>query len=661
MAKEFLLSSHSYQGRYLYLTCTQEPVAADNQSIIHWTLTVTGGSSNYYTTGPTSVYIAGKQVYYADVTTWDTYRFPAGRGSVSGTLQLPHNPDGSLTVACSLSTAIYYSTVQERRGDWVLEPNPCASTVGATDASIGSVSMVAVGRYNSAYTHTVAYEFGGLQGYLLADGSTAQTPAKLTATSIPFLLPEAFYNQIPNAPSGTCRLTCTTYSGQEQIGQPQAAQFAVTAKQTLCQPQVSGSVVDGNAATVALTGDPAVLVRFASHAQCTIAATARNGATIVQRQIAGVAVESSREIANVEADSVVFWAKDSRGYENSFIAKNTMIPYIKLTANVTAHRENPTSNRVQITVTGNWFGGSFGAQDNALQVSCAGVALQTATGDTTYTATGVVEGVAYDKAQLLQVTARDSLMEVPVSIMVNAGIPVFDWGEKDFRINEDFSVGKNASFEGEIFDKFGKAVQNGLAAYTGNGAQAIDPNTTLEEVILTDHENGPGTHYIIQTFFHNSKNADSNRSQFAIPYATPGPVMHRLRYHGSWSAWTSPLDGLSDYIIATGTDGIWTWEKWASGKAVCWGKRNYGSIAVTTPWGNIYSSDIINEDFPNGLFADIPDYMDTRMLGGEGEVFIASGATGTSAANTGNISLNRPTSKTLSNATIGYYAIGRWK
>lgn len=119
--------------------------------------------------------------------------------------------------------------------------------------------------------------------------------------------------------------------------------------------------------------------------------------------------------------------------------------------------------------------------------------------------------------------------------------------------------------------------------------------------------------------------------------------------------------GVADYIIATGTDGIWTWEKWARGKAVCWGKRNYGSIAVTTPWGNIYTSDIINEDFPNGLFADIPDYMDTRMLSSEGEVFIASGATGTSAANTGNISLNRPTSKTLSNATIGYYAIGRWK
>lgn len=34
----------------------------------------------------------------------------------------------------------------------------------------------------------------------------------------------------------------------------------------------------------------------------------------------------------------------------------------------------------------------------------------------------------------------------------------------------------------------------------------------------------------------------------------------------------------ADYVVEYGTDGIWTWEKWASGKAVCYGRT--GSMKV---------------------------------------------------------------------------------
>ena len=59
---EFRLESHDYNGRYLYVECTQEPVPAENRSLIHWTLTVTGGKSSYYSTGPTTMKIGAQQV-----------------------------------------------------------------------------------------------------------------------------------------------------------------------------------------------------------------------------------------------------------------------------------------------------------------------------------------------------------------------------------------------------------------------------------------------------------------------------------------------------------------------------------------------------------------------------------------------------------------------
>jgi hypothetical protein len=67
MAKTFTLKSVEYQTRYLELVCTQTTDIAKNQSTIDWTLSSKGGTSNYYSTGPTTVTIAGKQVYYCPV------------------------------------------------------------------------------------------------------------------------------------------------------------------------------------------------------------------------------------------------------------------------------------------------------------------------------------------------------------------------------------------------------------------------------------------------------------------------------------------------------------------------------------------------------------------------------------------------------------------
>ena len=80
------LTSKAYDGRYLEVTCQQIPNVEENTSEIRWTLSVRGGESSYYSTGPTTVTIAGQQVYYCKRKSYSTKVFPAAKGSISGSL-----------------------------------------------------------------------------------------------------------------------------------------------------------------------------------------------------------------------------------------------------------------------------------------------------------------------------------------------------------------------------------------------------------------------------------------------------------------------------------------------------------------------------------------------------------------------------------------------
>ena len=93
MANTLTIKSDSFEGRYMQLTCTQRK---DTQkSYIDWTLSSVGGEVNYYSTGPTAVYINHTNVYYKDRVNWDSKVFPAAKGSVSGTIEVEHDANGS--------------------------------------------------------------------------------------------------------------------------------------------------------------------------------------------------------------------------------------------------------------------------------------------------------------------------------------------------------------------------------------------------------------------------------------------------------------------------------------------------------------------------------------------------------------------------------------
>lgn len=120
--------------------------------------------------------------------------------------------------------------------------------------------------------------------------------------------------------------------------------------------------------------------------------------------------------------------------------------------------------------------------------------------------------------------------------------------------------------------------------------------------------------------------------------------------------------GGTDYITEESTDGIWTYRKWNSGIAECWGTSNQKNVAATTRWPNasMYYGILTNVSFPSGLFTSAPTicHLFGRITGGNGWL---TQNTNMSSSTVGTIYVIAPSSITLTNVNINIYAIGRWK
>jgi hypothetical protein len=142
MANTITLQTSKYDGRYMKLTCTQTSNGSiKNSSTISWTLEVLGGNSLYYSTGPTKVVINGTTVYSKARTGFSSEVFPVKKGSVTGTIEVPHNEDGTKSIKVSLSTAIYDSTTRSDSDTWELDAIPRGAVITQSYSDLTETSV----------------------------------------------------------------------------------------------------------------------------------------------------------------------------------------------------------------------------------------------------------------------------------------------------------------------------------------------------------------------------------------------------------------------------------------------------------------------------------------------------------------------------------------
>ena len=126
---------------------------------------------------------------------------------------------------------------------------------------------------------------------------------------------------------------------------------------------------------------------------------------------------------------------------------------------------------------------------------------------------------------------------------------------------------------------------------------------------------------------------------------------------------------MADYIIeqgttAMGTNGTWYWSKWNSGKAECYGMRNFGRVSFPDAWdtnGMLYeSAEGYKQAFPP-IFIE-PPYSIQMTLGACGNgILLECGRGEATKSDTGTFLFVSPDGMTISKSNVYFHAIGRWK
>lgn len=118
----------------------------------------------------------------------------------------------------------------------------------------------------------------------------------------------------------------------------------------------------------------------------------------------------------------------------------------------------------------------------------------------------------------------------------------------------------------------------------------------------------------------------------------------------------------NDYIVEQGTSGIWTYRKWNSGVAECWGSLSV-KTAIKTAWttGMFISSAFPENttDFPLD-FTEVPSVV--ASANAAYSVFLMDGGVPHTRTTLGNYQFARPLSlKDELNYSVSINVKGRWK
>lgn len=303
----------NYRGR---LEFTETTNVNANTSTISWTFKIyraDGYSSSYDRSygNHFTLTVDGSQVY--SNTDFRVYMANAtSEGSAwqccSGSFTVTHNADGAKAFSFS---AKYWNTESSSIGSsgsplTVSGTHTCitiprASSVSATNATMGASSTITVSRASSSFTHTLTYSFG----------STSGTIATGVATSYTWSVPISLANQIPNSKTGTCTITCITYSGSTQIGTKITTITLTVPSSAAPSLSVSSAVVDG------FSGH---YLQGKSKCKLTFTASGQYGASISSRTVNGTAVSSPWTSGVLTSSGTVTYTcavTDSRGYSKS--------------------------------------------------------------------------------------------------------------------------------------------------------------------------------------------------------------------------------------------------------------------------------------------------------------------------------------------------------
>lgn len=176
----------------------------------------------------------------------------------------------------------------------------------------------------------------------------------------------------------------------------------------------------------------------------------KGGATIVSASIGGINVQPTNNIVslnNIIQNDLSLNIIDSRGNTLTYSKVLTLKDYFEIGYEGSSKRNQPTNNKIDIILNGQFWNNNFGATDNELTIkykiwekdteeptSWTGTLQPTITQNNfivNYTTDAIYD---YRKIYQLKVSIEDKVMVIYPQKTISKGIPVFWWTEDDFHI-----------------------------------------------------------------------------------------------------------------------------------------------------------------------------------------------------------------------------------
>lgn len=458
MALSGSISTNNYQGRYYNLSWTATQSIETNSSNISWTLTANGGKANWYAERLCQVVINGTYVFNK------SNRVERYKGKVaSGTITIPHNTNGTMSFSASLKVACYKDSANLfGSGSWNLDKIPRQATITAAPNFNDEENP------KITYSNPAGTDVSTLQACISLDGSKddiAYRDISKTGTSYTFNLTDNERNILRNATT-TSNSRTVLFCIKTKIGENT---FYEKVSKTLsivnANPVITPYCRDSNETTKALTGNENKLVRYYSDLYFIIEKSALKGATFKNVKVecgsrtTSTANLSAGVMTNIDSGVVKFTATDSRGNTTSQLLLKSFVNYIKLTCNMKVSAPT-TDGSLNITASGNYFNGSFGAVNNSLTVQyryktnggsyTSWTPMTTSISGNTYSASASITGLNYKSSYTFQTRAVDKLLTINSPEKTVKTVPIFDWGANDFNFNVDTSVNGDLTITGDI-------------------------------------------------------------------------------------------------------------------------------------------------------------------------------------------------------------------
>lgn len=551
----------------LTITQVSQSVANRTSTIrILWTTTQTGTSyNNYSKDGTCAVYLNGSTTAFKTFSVSSTLPKQSTKTILDTTLVVNHDSNGEcvVSVRTSMATGLNAGTIALSE-NLTLDPLKQSSTLTASDGVLGTAQQLNIIRHDSSYTHSIRYECGTASGAVCT---------MVSGTSVSFTPPEGLAKQNKNGSTVSVKLTLYTFDGDTEIGQTTKT-ITCTIPDTVAPRcyisyeeagtnhlQTYGAFIQG------LTRLKVIIQPDTAYDSPIVAYTSTaNGSRYSSASYTTGVLKNS-------GDMVIYAAvTDSRN--RSGTAEETITGILEYSAptitSLSVHRcdadgtENDQGEYCKVSFTG------FVHPLNGMN-GCSYEVRYKKTSDAVYTVDYPNLDDNFGEVTYSYIFEADSgspydvIIEVTDDFNTATRSTSVSTAETIMHISADgstvcfggISTKPNAhQIRKPIYDRFDMVIANGLAAYDGSGDAAIDPDTTTEELVLTNKNTPISEQFMyIRTMFYSTKSATANRAQIATPYKASGNMYHRFYFSGVWSDWERQINAsdILDMVYPVGS------------------------------------------------------------------------------------------------------------